>query len=176
MAKPKRKIWLIGDTHFNHDKLAQDLGRPSNYETLIWQGLKKLGKNDVLIHLGDICVGEDEKINRRLGSFKFKKYLVRGNHDGKSNNWYLNRGWDFVCKEFKDKYFGYNILFSHKPVPVERDYDFNIHGHFHNIPAKYHEEDLVAIKNERQILFTLEDLDYKPVLLEDFIQEKSLPK
>jgi len=169
MVNLKRKIWLIGDTHFNHKKMIGDLGRPANFEELIWKGLEKVGKEDILIHLGDICVGEDEKINSRIGKFGFKKYLVRGNHDGKSNNWYLNHGWDFVCQEFRDKYFGQEILFSHMPADIKKDYEINIHAHFHNISEEFHEKELIALKNKKQKLFAQEYLGYEPILLKDFL-------
>lgn len=168
----KRKTWIIADTHFNHHDLIPDCGRLSNFNTLIWKNLKKLESTDILVHLGDICLGKDQETHNELKTFSFKKILVRGNHDGKSNNWYLNNGWDFVCESFKDTYFGKEILFSHKPRKKEEDYDLNLHGHFHNINEKYHEEELVRIKNEFQVLFALEYNDYSPVLLEDFLRNE----
>lgn len=170
----KRKVWIIADTHFNHWELIPDCGRPDNFEELIWKGLRQLKSTDVLIHLGDICVGKDQEVHDKLSSFSFTKILVRGNHDGKSNNWYLNHGWDFVCEQFRDTYFGKNILFSHKPSPREVGYDINLHGHFHNISEKYHEEELINIKNELQVLFAVEYTDYKPVLLENFLRSQNL--
>jgi len=171
----KKKIWIIGDTHFNHHKLIPDCGRPDNFEELIRQGLKQIRDIDLLIHLGDICVGKDQEVHDKIiSNFSFTKILVRGNHDGKSNNWYLNNGWDFVCEQFKDTYFGKNILFSHMPFPLEQGYDINLHGHFHNISEKYHERELVKIKNSSQTLFALEYVDYKPVLLENFLRDNNL--
>lgn len=171
----KRRIWIIADTHFNHYDLIPDCGRVENFEELIISGFKKLKDTDILIHLGDICLGKDQEVHDSIiKKFQFTKILVRGNHDGKSNNWYLNNGWNFVCEQFKDTYFGRQILFSHKPVKWEDDYDLNLHGHFHNISQKYHEKELVAIKNSYQILFALEYLDYQPILLEDFLRNNNL--
>ncbi len=170
----KRKIWIIADTHFNHYDLIPDCGRAKDFEDLIWEGLDKIRDIDILIHLGDICLGQDQEVHNRLKEYKFGKILVRGNHDSKSNNWYLNNGWSFVCEQFKDTYFSKEILFSHKPIEWKNDYDINLHGHFHNIDEKYHEEELVAIKNQYQALFALEHFDYRPVLLEEFLRNKNL--
>ncbi len=166
----KRKIWLSGDTHFNHPKLQKDLNRPENYEELIWAGYAKLGQNDILIHLGDICAGTDQEVHNRLNKFPFTKILVKGNHDNKSNNWYMNNGWNFVCHFFQNKYFGKKILFSHTPKPKEMEYDINIHAHFHNISEEFHEEELIALKNDKQKLFALEEAGYEPILLEKFLE------
>ena len=165
------KIYLITDTHFNHKKLIE-YGRPEDFDDLLYKGLKELPLDCLLIHLGDICIGNDEAVHRHInqatGSL-IKKILVRGNHDKKSNNWYLEHGWDFVCEQFSDTYFGKKILFSHIPVAWDGYYDLNIHGHFHDSDHRRHEKELMAIKNGYQKLLALEYTDYKPILLEKFI-------
>lgn len=165
----KRRIWLIADTHFNHPQMIRDCGRPHDFEERIWKELSGIPEQDILVHLGDICIGEDKNIHDRLRQYKFTKILVKGNHDNKSNNWYLNHGWDFVCKQFTDRYFKKRILFSHEPRAEEENYDLNIHAHFHNISEAYHEEELVAVKNDKQKLLALEYIGYNPILLERFI-------
>ena len=166
------EIYIITDTHFNHRKLVGYNNRPQEFDDLIWNGLKDLPRGCVLIHLGDICMGKDEEVHKRLASYDFKKILVKGNHDKKSNYWYLQHGWDFVCDQFSDTYFGRKILFSHKPIMWDKKYEINIHGHFHNTDHRRHEPELMAIKNDYQKLLAIEWTDYKPVLLEDFIKLK----
>lgn len=165
----KRRIWLIADTHFNHPEMVRDCGRRQDFEEQIWKGLAQIPQKDILVHLGDICIGRDKEIHEQLRQYSFGKILVKGNHDNKSNNWYLNNGWDFVCEQFKDRYFKQRILFSHVPRALEEGYDINIHAHFHNINEKYHEKELVDIKNEQQRLFVLEYIGYRPILLENFL-------
>ena len=109
--------------------------------------------------------------DKYIKSLECTKILVKGNHEHKSNNWYLNCGWNFVCKTFKDKYFGKKILFSHKPKVDDNDYDINLHGHFHNNEHRKLEPDLVAIKNDKQFCFILENTNYSPVLLETIIKQ-----
>lgn len=74
-----------------------------------------------------------------------KKVLVRGNHDSKSDFWYLERGWDMVVQSMSLVAFGKHILFTHIPVSkssllagYHEPYDFNIHGHLH---GNLHRED-----------------------------------
>ncbi len=150
--------WVTTDTHFGHNRLTELSGRPENFEDLI---LRKHGnminKNDVLIHLGDICFYKDTYWHERFMSInKFKVWLVRGNHDKKSNHWYLTHGWDFVAKTIQMNIFGLDILFSHAPQP-DTGYDINIHGHFHNNEHRAHE----TVTNNKHKLIMLEH-HYEP--------------
>lgn len=163
------KVYLITDTHFNHDKLIEYCSRPAGFSDLIWEGLEDLPRGCTLIHLGDICIGKDEEVHKRLMSYDCKKILVKGNHDKKSNHWYLAHGWDFVCEQFSDTYFGKRILFSHKPIVWDGEYEVNIHGHFHNTDHRRLEPEFLAERNGYQKLLAIEYTDYKPVLLEKFL-------
>ena len=177
------KIWCISDTHFGHDKMPQYCGRPIGFEKLIFDNLLRVvKKSDMLIHLGDFCIGDDEMWHKRfLTEIDCKKILVRGNHDHKSNSWYLKMGWDFVCFAFSNTYFGKKILFSHCPQPIN-DVDFNIHGHFHNsLPRllkkewvtpdeEYRNKHDLSILTPKHKLLALEYTNYQPVLLETFIK------
>jgi len=88
-----KKIWIISDTHFNHEKLkTMGNGRPDNYEELIMKGLKVIKSGDTIIHLGDFCIGKDEEWHMKwyqelkgvkkilvpsFGSYQFKKSTVQ---------------------------------------------------------------------------------------------------
>ena len=164
-------VYIISDTHFNHkEKMVKWCGRPENYEELLTKNLRQLTEKDLLIHFGDITIGNVSIVHKFvISQLRCRKILVRGNHDKKSNTWYLNNGWDFVCEEFKDTLFGKNILFSHFPKVWDGLYDINIHGHFHNSDHRRHEPEFLKIKNGYQKLFAVEYEDYKPVKLERFI-------
>jgi calcineurin-like phosphoesterase family protein len=163
-------IHLIADTHFLHIKMTEYCNRPADYDNRIMKALCKIPHSDILIHLGDIGMGEDQKVHDTfIKPLKCKKWLVLGNHDHKSNSWYINNGWDFVCKKFYATYYGKRILFSHKPEKDDGYYDLNIHGHFHNSDHRSQEPELLAIKNDKQKLFALEYTNYQPVLLKTFI-------
>lgn len=137
--------WLISDTHFNHTKLEEWGGRSGDWQEQIYKGLGQIEPGDTLIHMGDICIGNDQEIHRKLFGHKVlsgmtggevwagvKKILVKGNHDRKSDSWYLEHGWDFVVEHFSLKFHGVDILFSHRPMhPDMWRYGHNIHGHTH---------------------------------------------
>lgn len=167
----KNKTYIISDTHWNHtESMVKWCGRPENYNKLLWSNINCLPKDSILIHLGDICIGGDDEIHGNLQKLAhIKKILVKGNHDNKSNNWYLNHGWDFVCNRFDIEMFGKKIAFTHIPIAWDGYHDLNIHGHFHNSDHRRHEPELQKIKNGYQKLYACEYQDYKPVLLEDFI-------
>ena len=58
----------------------------------------------------------------------------------KSDSWYYDQGWDFVCREFYNKFFGKMLLFTHAPLAKEliSGIEFNIHGHFHGSAERSH--------------------------------------
>lgn len=135
------KVYITTDTHFGHEMLVNNGHRPDGFEALILDGLSKV-QGDLLIHLGDICIGQDEYwhdvLMKTLGDRFKKKLLIRGNHDGKSYNWYINHGWDSVVEYAQMRLFGRELLFSHMPVLPEDinttlyyHPEMNIHGHLH---------------------------------------------
>ena len=169
--------WIIADTHFGHEKMEELCGRPKGFEAIILSSLLSLSgdTNSVFIHLGDICIGDDEKWNLVLLSRVpcLHKWLVRGNHDKKSMSWYLEKGWDFVADSFILDIYGGDILFSHIPK-IDSGYMLNVHGHFHNTNYRKQEPELVAIKNKRQVLVALEYNNYRPITLKTLV-EKNRP-
>ena len=105
MKKKVPNIWVISDTHFSHEMLVEREYRPPDFEQKLWRNIHAMVKpGDLFIHLGDVCIGNDAYNNEKLTTLSMgTNILVRGNHDGKSNNFYREHGWDFVCREFKDK-------------------------------------------------------------------------
>ena len=54
------RIWLTTDTHFGHQRMIE-FGRPQDFEVKIGKAISEVVKpEDVLIHLGDFCIGKDE--------------------------------------------------------------------------------------------------------------------
>lgn len=161
-------IWITTDTHFGHHMLIDNGYRPKDFEKRIIKGFKQIEDNDILIHLGDVGLVNHKIIKEVFGPMKCKKILCKGNHDGKTNKWYLEHGFDFVCHSFRDRLFGKIIVFSH--IPIKDDgYDLNIHGHFHGNDKRY-EAELLAISNDKQVEVALEETNYQPVLLRTLIE------
>ena len=154
------KTYLITDTHFNHKNIAKYCNRPDNFNELLWKGLEELPKDCTLIHLGDVCLGKENEVHERIAKLPYKKILIKGNHDRKSDKWYIEHGWDNVCERIDGHYFGEFITLSHFPIPGIQN--LNIHGHSHD------KGKTERINNHK--LLAAEYTNYKPVLLEYFIK------
>lgn len=165
----EKKIWLITDTHFNHKKLIE-YGRPVDFEEKLKNNLKKMVfKEDILIHLGDVCIGLDKENNNWFKTeIGCKTWLLLGNHDNKSVTWYLNNGWDVVMKNMSICIHGKTVALSHYPMAWDGYFDVNIHGHFHDTD-KRRQKDFMNILSGYNKLLAVEHTDYKPVLLSKFI-------
>ena len=159
--------WIIADTHFGHDKLQKLAGRPKGFEEKILGNLGGLMSDNVLIHLGDICIGKDAEFwHERLDSSHHaqRRWLIKGNHDSKSNQWYLNHSWDFVADQIRIKKYGLEIVLSHCPI-AEDTWDLNIHGHHHNVV--HHDTSVVGFKH----YLVMMEHDYRPVMLKTIVNK-----
>lgn len=173
------KYWLISDTHFNHEKLTEWGGRTGDWQEQLWDGLREIPDGDTLIHLGDICIGDDAEVHFKLRDItrfykdeqkKVKTILVRGNHDGKGIVWYEDHGWDFVCDSFEILYQGHYVYFSHRPQPKMGHFTQNIHGHTHG--NMHRSEEYVSYYDDSyHIDISPELMGFKPVNLETLIRK-----
>lgn len=173
------KYHLITDTHFGHEMLWKNKHREIGYESIILDNLSK-AKGDILIHLGDICIGDDtfyhEQFMNSVNGFK-KKILVRGNHDNKSYSWYYDHGWDFVCETMRLRAFGKELLLSHMPIlaenienPPYHKIDMNIHGHLHGA-GKYSHRAIEGYEAGFHYDCAVDTHEFKPVSLEKIINQ-----
>lgn len=188
------KTWIISDTHFNHKKLIEYERRPENFNELIIKNWNKVVlDDDLVIHLGDVILGLDSSLDSILSRCKGRKILARGNHDHKSLDWYMARGFDFVCDYFVYR----NLAFSHAPLTplplqnnrhkygteewAERPVDLNIHGHFHRgihrgqvgMPDRYYDHVYFDKNRDKYYLIQIEDT-FRPVLLDNIMAERGL--
>ncbi len=154
--------WLISDTHFNHSKLQLN----------IWNGLMGIPAGDTLIHLGDICIGDDTDIHIAIAAYPFKKILVRGNHDKQSVNWYTEHGWDFVCDQIGLQFHGVDILLSHRPMPPDTwRWRYNIHGHTHGNMHRAEEYSAWYDAKNFHIDISPEIVGYAPIRLDTLMKK-----
>lgn len=183
------KIFVISDTHFNHEKMIEYCGRPFGFNDIIiknWN--KKVSADDLVIHLGDVILGRDSDLKGIMANLPGKKIICRGNHDHHNNQWYMDAGFDFVC----DYYVYDNIAFSHAPLTplpyqtikqhsrdtvfINREVEFNIHGHFHNsnhrnnekIKDRYYDYAYYAKNRDKYRLVQIEDT-LRPFTLEEIL-------
>lgn len=158
------KYWIITDTHFGHAKIKDFCGRPGLFEIKILRNIVDIVKNeDIFIHLGDVCWGKDEAWHRKLNLAIpwTRKWLIKGNHDKKTNSWYINHGWHFVGDSIQLNMFGRKILLSHRPQS-DGDFDINVHGHLHN--TGHHS----GFDDDKHVSFFIEH-DYMPVDLRKLV-------
>jgi len=126
-------IYIITDTHFNHQEMITKFKkRPDNFENKIWKSLSLLNEDDILLHLWDFCIWNDQEVAKRFkNTVRCTSILIKWNHDKKSDNWYRTKAWfTFILEGFLWKYFWKEIYFSHIPNK-EKVWDINIHWHTH---------------------------------------------
>lgn len=136
-----KNIWLISDTHFNHENIINYCNRPfANAKEMNeairenWNSAVKDG--DIVYHLGDLYMGkypdENYSMERFITSLKGRKRLILGNHDN---------GKDQVIQKTFQKvsvwrmFVEYGILLSHVPIhpgSFRHKCEFNVHGHTHD--------------------------------------------
>ena len=161
------KAYIISDTHFSHEAIVKYCMRPLDHEAKLMNNMSQIKAEDCLIHLGDICIGEDHMNHSFIKDLKCRRILVMGNHDSKSWSWYMEHGWDFVCESFKMEYCGKKICFSHKPQPWDGDWEINVHGHLHNLGHR--DKEFKELKQWHR-LYSPELMNYQPIELSKFIQ------
>jgi len=83
-------LWLVGDTHFGHEKVSQIRGFDSTAahdESIVQRWSKAVQSGDRVIVLGDISSGSASGEVHALGilaSLPGSKWLIAGNHDSVS--------------------------------------------------------------------------------------------
>jgi calcineurin-like phosphoesterase family protein len=172
------KVYLISDTHFNHGKIATYCDRPADFTDVLirnWQQIVQ--PSDLIIHVGDVFIGQAEGWKKIYPELPGRKILIRGNHDWHHNcTWWMQNGFDFACDAFIFRH----IYLTHKPVNwIPPGTHLNIHGHLHNIWHGFHKNEpdteritrAGKLRNPWQRLFSVEYTDYKPVEFEQFINE-----
>lgn len=165
------RTYLISDTHFNHDNIATYCERPADFTELIVKRWNERVKNeDLVIHLGDVAIGNRSRAQAVIDRLNGRKILVRGNHDRQHTlTWWMLHGFDFACDAM---IFRGNWL-THKPSAVlpERC-NLNIHGHLHNIWHGFHPnngENHLNLRQPWQRLFSVEYTNYCPIEFEEFL-------
>jgi len=175
--------WVIADTHFFHTRLVEYCNRPHNFtDQLIRNWCNCVGTTDLVFHLGDVGFYKKRECGNLIRGLPGYKILIRGNHDRFPIKWYMDNGFMAVMesavvnvcytkgkkqprkkKQPRNRY--YKVLLSHKPCPIPEGVDFNIHGHFHNNEASRWEENLVDVLTPNHRLMSIEETNYKPLLL-----------
>jgi calcineurin-like phosphoesterase family protein len=160
---------IISDTHLNHTKMDTWGGRSGDWQEQILAGLRRIPKGDILIHLGDICIGEDEEAYRKIKAATdgVRCILVRGNHDRKSLTWYQER-WDLAADGLDLLFNGHYLHLTHRPQRSRANISYNIHGHTHGNLHRS-EEYVDFYHKEYHIDISPELVGYKPIRLDTLL-------
>lgn len=146
------KVWFTSDTHFNHANIIRYCSRPWHggerdsegnvvvtekdvadmNEAMVERWNSTVGKDDIVWHLGDFCLGKGQKeaIPRFVSRLNGRKRLVMGNHDRHSVKFYYDAGFERVYDR-PVLINGFCIL-SLAPVEFAETTFFNIAGHVHD--------------------------------------------
>lgn len=151
------KIWITSDTHLDHRNIIRYCDRPFNSveemnEAIIKNWNERVGKDDLVIHLGDFCKGDAEKIKEFRNKLNGIIILILGNHDFK-----VNESCGFIIVN-GSLVIG-DVIFSHEPIPLEEIPHgmVCVHGHIHEK------------KSYSGINVSVERIDYKPIELNGLV-------
>ena len=180
------KIFVTSDTHFGHDR--EFLWGPrgfANYrdhdEYIIKQWNSVVGPNDIVYHLGDVMLGDNDYGMNCLRQLNGTIYIIPGNHDTSTriklyktleNVHVLESGIPgLTAAAVTLKYKKYNFYLSHHPTmtsnlekaPHLRMHLINLFGHTHQQKRFY--EDMPYMFH-----VGMDSNNCTPVLLDDAIE------
>lgn len=136
------KIYLISDTHFNHNKDFVYKARGFNSieemnEKIIENWNSIVTDEDTIYVLGDVIMGEDLQAGLRIISkLKGQKYLAYGNHDTetKLKAFKTNHFFKDIQMGYRIKYGKRTYVLTHYPTVTTNGDDtrtINLYGHTH---------------------------------------------
>lgn len=134
---------ITSDTHFGHGNIIKYCNRKFNSvsqmdDYIIKSWNETAGKDDTVIHLGDVSFHPDKYINNLNGRI----ILIAGNHDNRK----YNKLYEGVAKSLPIMVGDFKCYFTHIPIDAEANwykegsepdltildkYDFIICGHVH---------------------------------------------
>ena len=130
------KIFVTADLHFGHTNIIEYENRPFlNAEIMDrvminnWNNV--VGKRDTVFVLGDVSFYHQEKTTEIIESLAGRKILIKGNHDRRNNQWWVDVGFYEVSTYtiiYREKYVmqHYPPMYMNDAIPY-----FYIYGHVH---------------------------------------------
>lgn len=178
------KTYFISDTHFNHKNIIKYCNRPFKdveemNRVLIENWNNTVTDFDTVFHLGDVALTSESDMKELIPKLKGKKFLIRGNHDKKSKEFFRNVGFGFI-PENPLKLNNEKLILSHKPLKdteIPKGY-VNVHGHIHNNPLHKinsetnemeYPEDLYSEK--LHINVSADVIGFKPISLKELLKK-----
>lgn len=165
------KTYFIADTHFGDSAILRYENRPfenvSHMDNeLISRWNSVVSDEDCVYVLGDF--GAEGYETEVISALNGKKYLIKGNHDVKSNDYYRKAGFEEVYDHpiILDNFW----ILSHDAVYINTNMPYaNLFGHVHNSPV-------VKDYSDQHFCVSVERIDYAPVCFErvkQIVKEKA---
>lgn len=158
------KTFFIADTHFDSESIMRYENRPfatveEMNEAMICRWNEVVSPEDQVYVIGDF--GGDGREKEILEQLTGTKYLVKGNHDIMSNEYYRQAGFAEVY-DLPVLFDGFFLL-SHEPLYVNTNMPYaNLFGHVHANPV-YRDY------SPHHFCVCVERTDYRPMTLEEIL-------
>lgn len=134
-------IYFTSDTHFHHKNILNFENRPYKTveemnEDLIERWNSQVNDDDIVYHLGDLCLSSFENTVNILKQLKGKIILIKGNHDHSQKFTRINKMG--LLHEYHEvgkviKYKKQIIYLTHFPLEIGfRPRYWSVHGHIHS--------------------------------------------
>jgi calcineurin-like phosphoesterase family protein len=119
---------------------------------------------DLIIHLGDVAIGNRRSVKDILADLPGRIALVLGNHDRQHGpDWWMDQGFAWACQGMVYR----NCWLTHEPSnSLPGGCDINIHGHLHNFTHDVHPN--YKAKPFHRLL-AIEYTNYYPVNFQKFV-------
>jgi len=159
---PEGSVFVIGDLHLNHGTIISRCNRPFENtaemnRVLINNWNLTIGKSDYVFFLGDMTIGNSDRLIKRLNG---QIFFIRGNHDGTSDP-------DSMHDEIYHTYKGTEFLFVHDPADADKEFDgWVISSHNHNSNTTGFP---FFDPEKKRINVSVELIRYKPCLLDTIV-------
>lgn len=162
-------LFLVSDTHFGHKQIMEYEKRPFRSvegmdEGMIhrWNGV--VGKQDIVLHLGDFSFYSAENTKKIFDKLRGRKRLILGNHDkSHSSTWWKKIGFEDVSRVpiiWEGKY-----ILSHEPIEINIGDFLNVHGHVHS------SKDFSLRDSKRHFNVSVDVTAFRPVTFDSIMEE-----
>lgn len=133
----EQRIFFTSDTHFYHTNIIRFCHRPFESveemnETMIERWNEKVGKDDIIFHLGDFAFCGSSQYKKLLDRLNGKIYLALGNHDWRNINEGCWKRFEEVSQQYKIKIDEQRIYLNHFPFLCYDRHSWQLFGHVHS--------------------------------------------
>lgn len=175
-----RNTWVIADTHFFHDNIIIYQNRPEDHDDIMLENwINMVRPSDVILHLGDLALTNAETMRILCAHLPGKKYLIRGNHDQRTDTFYRKNNFEVINEPVIYYSKIATLLFTHRALRKNEYPDiyypappYNVHGHSHRKTVDQYDTYLEEYSHRsRYINISVELTDYKPVRISQILEE-----